>query len=120
MIQSYVGKLLRLEHFRTIKQKELEFVDWDECLPTEYDPASWYPGGVMMAANYRGPHIHPRNHFYSEKAQEAWLRMERAKAWSLGHSCQIGHTADGNPFIRMVVAPNGGTSMWYPLFEAAK
>ena len=94
------------------KQEQEERIDWEENTVTGCDPISWYPGGLYCAANYQGPKIKPKDHYYCKQAIEAWKQFKRAEYFCSGKDLEYGVTNKGDPYVRLVLAYKQGKSMW--------
>ena len=103
-----------------IKQVEIERTNWLEADITKINPPPWFPNGCLHEANYKGPPINYHDHYHSLEVQRAWMDWQRAEYWCKNNEfLEYGHTANGNPYVRMIYTGNKGKSMWYPLYLAA-
>ena len=65
MILSYAKELVREKNILSIKRVELEQVNFEESIIAEQVPPAWFPNGLEIPENYRGPRIKFTDHHNS-------------------------------------------------------
>ena len=115
LLTGYMQLLESDEGTFLIGYDELEIPDWEQPVATRNIPDEWFPQGNNKPENYQDPRIDHEDYSNCYKAQEAYIRVIRADYWCSGKGVEYGHTDSGQPYVRMVIAPQKGKTMWYPL-----